>query len=191
MEDLKNRRKFLIQSTIASSAVAVGLAAVPFVSYLKPSTRAKVGAAPIEVDVSSLQVGRLLKKLWKGRPIFIVHRSEEMLGSLVSVEKNLADPESSAEETQQPEGKEFTTSHRSLDPTYMVLVGVCTHLGCAPLFRPDVSPIDLGPDWKGGFYCPCHGSKFDLAGRVYKGVPAPTNLPIPPYKVEEKKIIIG
>ena len=193
MNDLKKRRKFLVNATLASGAVATGFAAVPFISYLKPSTKAKVGAAPIEVDVSGLDAGRLMRKLWKGRPIFIVHRSQEMLGSLLAIEREdiLEDPQSQAEETQQPDDKVFNESHRSRDPSYVVLVGVCTHLGCAPLYRPEIAPEDLGADWKGGFYCPCHGSKFDLSGRVYKGVPAPTNLPVPPYVIDGKRITIG
>ena len=189
MDTPESRRRFLIGASATMGALATAGAVVPFVSYLKPSARAHVGAAPITVDVSGLEEGRLMRKLWRGKPIFIVHRTNEMIGQLSKITDSLADPNSQL--SLQPDQSEFNTEYRALNPQYIVLVGVCTHLGCAPLYRPEIAPADLGEDWNGGFYCPCHGSKFDISGRVYKGVPAQTNLEIPRYTIEDSKIIIG
>ena len=144
--------------------------------------------APIEVDVSKLEVGALLKVEWRGHPIYILHRSEAMIASLSKDAALLRDPLS--KDSEQP--SYATNEHRSIKPAYLVLEGVCTHLGCAPMPRFEVAPADLGPQWPGGFLCPCHGSKFDLAGRVFQGVPAPTNLGVPPYRyINDNTILIG
>jgi ubiquinol-cytochrome c reductase iron-sulfur subunit len=182
------RRHFLTVATFVTGGVGVVAAAVPFVASFRPSARAQALGAPVEFDVSKLEVGALAKIEWRGRPIYILHRSEQMLSSLGSDEAHLADPTSDS--SIQPEYAQNT--HRSIRPEFLVLEGVCTHLGCAPLPRFEVGPADLGSDWPGGFYCPCHGSKFDLAGRVFAGVPAPTNLIVPPYRfVNDSTIVIG
>lgn len=182
------RRHFLTVATAVTGGVGIAAAAVPFVASFRPSARAQALGAPVEVDVSKLEPGALMKVEWRGRPIYVLHRTERMLGQLDSVVNDLADPAS--EDSTQPEYAQ--NEFRSIRPNFLVLEGVCTHLGCAPLPRFEVGPADLGPDWKGGFYCPCHGSKFDLSGRVYAGVPAPTNLPVPPYRyVNDGTILIG
>lgn len=182
------RRHFLTVATAVTGGVGVMATAVPFVASFKPSARAQALGAPVEVDVSKLEPGALLKVEWRGRPIYVLHRTERMLGQLDKVVGELADPAS--EDSTQPNYAQ--NEFRSIRPTFLVLEGVCTHLGCAPLPRFEVAPADLGPDWAGGFYCPCHGSKFDLAGRVYSGVPAPTNLTVPPYRyVNDSTILIG
>jgi ubiquinol-cytochrome c reductase iron-sulfur subunit len=182
------RRHFLTVATAVTGGVGLVATAVPFVASFKPSARAQALGAPVEVDVSKLEPGALLKVEWRGRPIYVLHRTQQMLGRLGGGESKLADPAS--EESKQPAYAQ--NEFRSIRPSYLVLEGVCTHLGCAPLPRFDVAPVDLGPDWSGGFYCPCHGSRFDLAGRVFSGVPAPTNLPVPPYRyVNDSTILIG
>jgi len=185
--DLK-RRRMLITATSAVGAVGAGFAAVPFLASWNPSARAKAAGAPAEADISKLEPGQLLRVKWRGKPVWIVHRTEQNLADLKAIEGELADPAS-----QQPQQPEYCkNAHRSIKPEYQVAVGICTHLGCSPTFRPDVAPADLGPKWKGGFFCPCHGSRFDLAARVYSGVPAPTNLVIPPHQyVNDKTIMIG
>jgi ubiquinol-cytochrome c reductase iron-sulfur subunit len=182
------RRHFLTVATAVTGGVGLAASAVPFVASFKPSARAQALGAPVEVDVSKLEPGALLKVEWRGRPIYVLHRTERMLVQLDKVEADLADP--SSEDSLQPTYAQ--NEFRSIRPSFLVLEGVCTHLGCAPLPRFEVAPVDLGPDWAGGFYCPCHGSKFDLAGRVYAGVPAPTNLTVPPYRyVNDSTIQIG
>ena len=162
-----------------------------FSRYLSNNIVARINAsagAPVEVDVSKLELGALLKVEWRGHPIYILHRSDEMLGALKNDVALLRDPDS--KDSEQP--TYATNEHRSVRPAYLVMEGVCTHLGCAPLPRFEVAPADLGPTWPGGFYCPCHGSKFDLAGRVFAGVPAPANLRVPPYRfVNDSTILIG
>jgi ubiquinol-cytochrome c reductase iron-sulfur subunit len=182
------RRHFLTVATAVTGGVGVVATAVPFVSSFKPSARAQALGAPVEVDVSKIEPGAMTRHEWRGRPIFIVHRTERMLGQLDKVADQLADPTS--EDSTQPEYAQ--NEYRSVRPSFLVVEGVCTHLGCAPLPRFEVAPADLGPDWAGGFYCPCHGSKFDLSGRVYEGVPAPTNLTVPPYRfINDGTILIG
>jgi ubiquinol-cytochrome c reductase iron-sulfur subunit len=182
------RRHFLTVATLVTGGVGAIATAVPFVSSFKPSARAQALGAPVEVDISKLEIGALLKIEWRGRPIYIVHRTEEMLGTLAKDADRLRDPASAA--SIQP--SYATNEHRSVRPAYLVLEGVCTHLGCAPMPRFEVGPADLGADWPGGFYCPCHGSRFDLAGRVFAGVPAPTNLTVPPYRyINDNTILIG
>ena len=182
------RRHFLTVATVVTGGAGVIATAVPFVSSFKPSARAQALGAPIEVDVSKLEVGALLKVEWRGHPIYILHRSDEMIASLGKDSALLRDPMS--KDSEQP--SYATNEHRSIKPAYLVLEGVCTHLGCAPMPRFEVAPADLGPQWPGGFLCPCHGSRFDLAGRVFAGVPAPTNLGVPPYRyINDNTILIG
>jgi ubiquinol-cytochrome c reductase iron-sulfur subunit len=184
------RRHFLTVATAATGVVGAVAAAVPFVASFKPSARAQALGVPVEADISKLEPGALLKLEWRGKAIYIVHRTEEMLSSLDRDVGLLEDPDSKDDGSVQPEYAR--NSHRSIKPAFLVLEGVCTHLGCAPLARFEVGPADLGADWPGGFFCPCHGSKFDLAGRVFSGVPAPYNLPVPPHRyVNDNTIVIG
>jgi len=183
------RRRFLVNSTSVVAAVGAGFVAVPFLSSWMPSERAKNAGAPVEVDISKLEEGRLMIVEWQSKPVWIVKRSAKTLSDLVTLEDNLRDP-ASENVAQQPEYAQ--NANRSIKPEISVLVGICTHLGCSPTFRPDIAAADLGADWLGGFFCPCHSSKFDLAGRVYQGVPAPTNLVVPPHQyVSDNVILIG
>jgi ubiquinol-cytochrome c reductase iron-sulfur subunit len=184
------RRHFLLVATTVTGLAGAAATAVPFLASWKPSARAQALGAPVEQDVSKLEAGAVLKVNWRGQAIYIVRRTPEMLATLTSPEvvKQLRDPGS--EQSEQPEYAKNDV--RSVKPEYLVLVGVCTHLGCAPLDRFQPQDAELGADWRGGFYCPCHGSKFDLAGRVFKDVPAPTNLRVPPYRfVSDSVIQIG
>ena len=182
------KRKFLIAATSAVGGVAAAGVAIPLVMSMLPSARAKAAGAPVEVDISKIEPGMLLTVEWRGKPVWIVNRTQEMLDMLPKHDAQLADPKS--EMPQQPEYCKNAT--RSIKPEYLVAVGICTHLGCSPTFRKDVGAADLGSDWPGGFFCPCHGSRFDLAARVFSGVPAPTNLVIPPHQyLGEAKILIG
>ncbi len=181
----RERRRFLTGVTTGVGAAGAAVAVVPFVASMTPSARAKAAGAPVQVDISRLEPGKLLKVEWRGKPVWIVKRTKEMLATLDQVDQ-LADPESA--DAQQPgyARNEF----RSINPEVLVLVGICTHLGCSPLDR--FEPGGLDAEWPGGFFCPCHGSKFDLAGRVYKGVPAPTNLEVPPHRfLADSRIEIG
>lgn len=183
-----SRRNFLTAATTVTGLVGVAFTAVPFLASWKPSARAQAAGAPVEVDISKLETGAMVRVEWRGRPVWILRRSPEMLERLTQVIDRLSDPDSI--ESEQPSYTQNDT--RSVKPEVLVVIGTCTHLGCAPIERFDVAPEDLGPDWEGGFYCPCHGSKFDLAGRVYAGVPAPTNLPVPPHRyVGDNLIIVG
>ena len=182
----RNRRHFLTVATAVTGVAGAGLAAVPFISSLKPSARAQALGAPVEVSIGSMQPGEMLRVLWRGRLVFVLRRTEEMLSRLTENMDNLRDPDS-AEIDQQPDYAVNDT--RSVRPEYLVVEGSCTHLGCAPLEDFDVRPAE---GWGGGFFCPCHGSRFDLAGRVFKGVPAPTNLRVPPHRfVRDDLILIG
>jgi len=182
------KRKFLIAATSAVGGVAVAGVAVPLVMSMMPSARAKAAGAPVEVDISQVEPGMLLTVEWRGKPVWIVNRTPEMLDLLAKHEDQLTDPKS--EMPQQPDYA--TNATRSIKPEYLVAVGICTHLGCSPTFRKEVGAADLGSDWPGGFFCPCHGSRFDLAARVYKGAPAPTNLVIPPHQyLSDAKLLIG
>jgi ubiquinol-cytochrome c reductase iron-sulfur subunit len=182
----RNRRHFLTVATLVTGAVGAGFVAVPFLSSLKPSARAQALGAPVEVPLNSIQPGEMVRVLWRGRLVFVLRRDEKMLASLPDIVDELRDPNSEVVE-QQPDYAANDT--RSLKPEYLVVEGSCTHLGCAPLEDFDVRPAE---GWGGGFFCPCHGSKFDLAGRVYKGVPAPTNLRVPPHRfVRDDLILIG
>jgi ubiquinol-cytochrome c reductase iron-sulfur subunit len=184
----RNRRHFLTVATAVTGGAGIALAAIPFLSSLKPSARAQALGAPVEVPIGSLEPGEMIRVEWRGRLIYVVHRSREMLARLDGAKDKelLRDPDSKVD-TQQPEFA--VNDNRSLKPDYLVIEGVCTHLGCAPLPEFQLGP---SPDWFGGFFCPCHGSKFDLSGRVYKGVPAPLNLKVPPYRyIRDDVILIG
>ena len=184
----KYRRRVLVATTSLVGAVGAGFVAVPFISALNPSAAARAAGAPVEADVSQLEPGALLRVKWRGQPIWIVRRTPEMLAALPGNDARLVDPGSVV--PQQPEYCKNPT--RSIKPEYLVAIGICTHLGCSPTFRPEVAPDDLGADWKGGWFCPCHGSRFDLAARVFKGVPAPTNLVIPPHMyLNDTTILVG
>lgn len=184
------RRHFLLVATTVTGVAGAALAAVPFLASWRPSARAQALGAPVEQDISKIEPGAMIKVNWRGQAIFIVRRTPEMLATVESPEvvARLRDPESKESE-QPPYAK---NPARALNPEVLVLVGVCTHLGCAPLNRFQPGDAELGADWPGGFYCPCHGSKFDLSGRVFKDVPAPTNLRVPPYRfINEGLVQIG
>ena len=185
----QGRRRLLITATSVVGAAGVAAVAAPFLNSWNPSARALAAGAPIEVDISKVEPGQLLRVIWRGKPVWVVNRTPEMLTNLPANDQSLRDPASEVVE-QQPAYAQ--NPHRSRKPEYLVLVGICTHLGCSPTYRPEVAPEDLGADWKGGWYCPCHGSRFDLAGRVYKNVPAATNLVVPPYYFkDDNTILIG
>ncbi len=180
-----DKRRFLVVATSVVGGVGVVATAVPFVMSLWPSERAKAAGAPIEVDIGKIEMGQKIDVEWRGKVVWLIRRTPEMLASLPKLDSRVADPKS--EVPQQP--KDCKNEYRSIKPELWVAVGICTHLGCSPTFRPEIAPADLGPDWLGGFFCPCHQSKFDLAGRVYKGVPAPLNLVVPPYKYLSDTIV--
>lgn len=182
------KRRFLTQAAAVVGAAGAGFLAIPYVSSMNPSAKAQALGAPVEVDISKLEPGQRLVVMWRGKPVWVVRRTPEILAALATLDSVVLDPLS--EDSEQPVSSQNPV--RAIKPEFFVAVGVCTHLGCSPLYRPEIAPADLGPDWKGGFFCPCHGSKFDMAGRVYKGVPAPTNLVIPPYKyLSDTRILIG
>ena len=182
------KRRFLIGATTVVGGIGGIAAATPFVLSLFPSERAKAAGAPVEQDISKMEPGQQITLEWRGRVVWVINRTKEMLATLPKMDKRLADPNS--EVPQQP--PYCKNEHRSIKPENFIAVGICTHLGCSPTYRPEVAPPDLGADWLGGFFCPCHQSKFDLAGRVFTGVPAPTNLVVPPHKyVTDTKIVVG
>jgi ubiquinol-cytochrome c reductase iron-sulfur subunit len=184
------RRHFLVVATTVTGIAGAALTAVPFLASWKPSARAQALGAPVEADISKVEPGAMIKVNWRGQAIYIVNRTPEMRAKLDSPELKalLRDPDS--KESEQPKYAENPA--RALNPEYLVLVGVCTHLGCAPINRFQPADAELGADWPGGFYCPCHGSKFDLSGRVFKDVPAPLNLKVPPYRfINEGMVQIG
>ena len=183
------RRRFLTATTAVVGAVGAGFAAVPFIKSWSPSARARFAGAPVSQDIGALVEGQQLVINWRGQPIFIARRSTAMLDTMKSLDALLADP-GSANVDQQP--KYAQNASRSIKPEISVLVGVCTHLGCAPEHLPEVKPQPFDPDWKGGYFCPCHKSRYDLAGRVYKAQPAPANLPVPPYYFEnDSTLVVG
>jgi ubiquinol-cytochrome c reductase iron-sulfur subunit len=184
----EGKRRFLVAATGVAGGVATGAVAVPFVASMLPSERAKAAGAPVEVDVSALEPGQKMTVEWRGKPVWIVRRTKEMLDRVKAADDIVADPAS--KRSLQPEYAQ--NEFRSIKPEYLVLVGICTHLGCSPVDRLAAAPEPFAADWKGGFYCPCHGSLFDLAGRVYKNKPAPDNLVVPPYKfLSDTKLVIG
>lgn len=170
------RRVWLTATSVAGGAGLVATA-IPFVASMAPSERARALGVPVEVELGGVRPGELRTVEWRGQPVFVLHRTPEMLAALTRHDELLADPLS--DRSSQPEYA--TNAVRSLKPEILVLVAICTHLGCIPSFRPTPGAPDIGDTWPGGFYCPCHGSKFDFAGRVFKNVPAPTNLVVPPY----------
>lgn len=182
------RRRFLSRSVGVVGAVGSAFVAVPFVASWMPSAKAKAIGAPVEVDISKLEPGQMMVENWRGKPVWILRRSPEVVEALSGLNNVLSDPDS--EDEQQPEYAK--NQYRSIKPEYLVVTGICTHLGCSPQHYAPDRPNDLGDDWVGGFFCPCHGSKFDLAGRVYQGVPAPTNLVVPPHKyISDSRLVIG
>lgn len=183
----KTRRNLVVATSVVGGAASVG-AAIPFVASMLPSERAKAAGVPIEVDISAIAPGELRIFEWRGKPVWVIRRTQEMLDSIEKSAGYLTDPGSKA--SQQPEYAENT--FRSRKPEVMVMEGVCTHLGCSPQLKTAEAKAEMGGDWPGGFYCPCHGSKFDMAGRVYRGAPAPTNLPVPPYAfLSDSTLLIG
>ncbi len=183
----KGRRRFLVGATTVVGAVGAVGVAVPFVASWQPSARALAAGAPVSADVSKLEIGQQVTVEWRGRPVWLLRRSEAMIAQTRDIDPGrLRDPESDA--PQQPSYIEGTL--RSIKPEYGVLIGICTHLGCSPSFRPEPGAADLGADWPGGYFCPCHGSRFDLAGRVFTGVPAPLNLEVPPHRYDGDSVIV-
>jgi ubiquinol-cytochrome c reductase iron-sulfur subunit len=184
----ESKRQFLTSALTVVGAIGTGYLAVPFLAQMDPSVKALAAGAPVEVDLSKMEPGQLLRVAWRGKPVWILNRTPAALESLTAVQSQLSDPNSN--ESLQPAATKNPA--RSIKPEIFVAIGLCTHLGCSPTFRPEIAPHDLGPDWKGGFFCPCHGSRFDLAGRVYSGVPAPTNLEIPPHHyITDTQLLIG
>ncbi|ORU92002.1 MAG: ubiquinol-cytochrome c reductase iron-sulfur subunit [Cycloclasticus sp. symbiont of Bathymodiolus heckerae] len=184
----KRRRLFLTAAATAVTGVGAAYVAVPFLASMNPSDRAKAAGAPVEADISKLELGQLIRVEWRGKPVWILKRSQEILAQIAEETSMLRDVDSN--ESEQPESCKNTA--RSIKPEVFLAVGICTHLGCSPTYRPEVAPEDLGADWKGGFFCPCHGSLFDLSGRVYAGVPAPLNLVVPPHEyLTDTRILIG
>jgi ubiquinol-cytochrome c reductase iron-sulfur subunit len=183
------RRRFLTATATVVGGVGVAFVAVPFLSSWAPSERAQAAGAPVEADISKLEEGALMTVEWRGRPVWLLKRSPRMLDDLPGLRDLLRDPDS-AEVGQQPPYAQ--NAHRSIRPDLLVMIGICTHLGCSPTFRPEIAPADLGPNWRGGFFCPCHGSGFDLAGRVFRGVPAPLNMEVPSHRfLSDSRVLIG
>lgn len=186
--DTGKRRFLTAAASVVGGAGAIAVA-VPFVASVAPSAKAEAAGAPVLIDISQLEVGQLLTVEWRGKPVWVYRRSPAVLEALPTLDDKLRDPDSEVV-SQQPDYCQ--NDLRSIRDEVMVLVGICTHLGCSPTYRPELAPEDLGEEWKGGFFCPCHGSKFDLAGRVYEGVPAPINLEVPPYHFQgDNTVIVG
>jgi ubiquinol-cytochrome c reductase iron-sulfur subunit len=181
-----SRRRFLTTATSVVGAVGAAAVVWPFLASLKPSAKAQALGAPAKADISLLEPGQQITIIWRGQPIWLLKRTPDMLESLTKTTKDLRDPDS--KEPQQPDYAK--NEHRSVKPEILVMKGVCTHLGCSPSFRPDHPAPEILPDWQGGYYCPCHGSKFDLAGRVYNGVPAPLNMVVPPHRYDSDTLVI-
>ena len=184
----KDKRRFLLAATTTVGAVGFGFAVWPFLASLKPSARTQAAGAPVEVDIGKLEDGQRLIVEWRGKPVWIVKRTKKMLADFETLAPKLRDIKS--DESIQPDYAK--NINRSIKPEYLVVVGICTHLGCSPSYVKTTDTHDLGESWKGGFFCPCHGSFFDLAGHVYSGVPAPTNLVVPPHTyLSDTRIVIG
>ena len=187
--DNLGRRRFLTATTAVVGAVGAGFAAVPFIKSWNPSARAKLAGAPVTQDIAALPEGQQLTLKWRGQPVYVARRSQAMLAMLPQMEPLLLDPKSENTDQQPPYAQ---NEWRSIKPEILVLVAVCTHLGCAPEFIPELKPQPFDPNWKGGYFCPCHKSRYDLAGRVYEAQPAPSNLPVPPYHFEnDTTVVIG
>jgi ubiquinol-cytochrome c reductase iron-sulfur subunit len=183
----KKRRNLVVATSVVGGVAGVA-AALPFAASMLPSDRARAAGAPVEVDLSKLAPGEMAVIEWRGKPVWVIRRTKEMLDSLKAVTAKLTDPASKSSE--QPKYAE--NEYRSQKPDVMVMEGVCTHLGCSPQLKSAEAKAEMGGDWPGGFYCPCHGSKFDLAGRVFRGAPAPTNLKVPPYTfLSDSTLLIG
>lgn len=186
--DDPKRRRMLVRGAAAAGGLGSVALLVPMLGSMSPSARAKAAGAPVEADISKLVPGQLLTVEWRGKPVWIVKRTDEVLSRLDANADRLADPQSEVD--MQPDYAKNVA--RSINPEVLVVVGICTHLGCSPSYRPEIAPSDLGADWDGGFFCPCHGSKFDMSGRVYAGVPAPYNLEVPPYRyIDDNLIVVG
>jgi ubiquinol-cytochrome c reductase iron-sulfur subunit len=185
----KGRRRFLTATTAVVGGAGVVAAAIPFIKSWEPSAAAKSAGAPVEADIGKIEPGQKVTFAWRGLPVFVVNRTKAQLDSLAQVDSELKDPKSDNAD-QQPEYAK--NEYRSIKPEWLVVTGICTHLGCVPDFFPDLKPEPFDPNWKGGFYCPCHKSRYDMAGRVYDGVPAPANLAVPPYRfLDDSRIMIG
>lgn len=182
----KGKRRFLVAATSVVGGIGVVGAATPFVASWMPSAKAQAAGAPVEVDLSKIEMGQRITVGWRGKPVWVIRRNKTVISHLSKHEDRLRDPHSKA--SVQPAYVE--NKHRSINPEFLVLIGLCTHLGCVPVYQPEMG--SLSADWPGGFFCPCHGSSFDLAGRVFEGVPAPINLEVPPYKfLTDSTIVIG
>jgi len=187
----RGKRRFLVAATSVAGGVATGAVAVPFVASMLPSERAKAAGAPVEADITNLAPGEMMRVEWRGKPVWVVRRTADMLETVKENDAKVADPKSQRKpgELTPPYAR---NEYRSIKPEYLVVVGICTHLGCSPVDKFKVQAEPFEADWKGGFYCPCHGSLFDLAGRVYKNKPAPDNLEVPPHKfLSDTRILIG
>jgi len=182
----KTRRNLVVATSAVGAAAGVGVA-IPFAASMLPSERAKAAGAPVEVDIARMAPGEMAVVEWRGKPVWVIRRTKEMIDSLKAVAPQLVDPDSKSSKQPDYAKNEF----RSTQPEWMVMEGVCTHLGCSPQLKAADAKAEMGADWVGGFYCPCHGSKFDYAGRVFRGAPAPTNLKVPPYTLTEAKLVIG
>jgi len=183
-----SRRRFLIGATSVVGGVGAIGAAVPFVASWNPSAKAKAAGAPVKASIGKLEPGQRMTVAWRGKPVWVIRRTKEMLDNIATLNDQLRDPDSLA--PQQPEY--IKGIYRSSREEYAIIVGICTHLGCSPQYVPEVKPQEFDANWVGGFYCPCHGSRFDLAGRVFQGVPAPKNLQVPPHKyIDDLTVIIG
>lgn len=188
----EGRRRFLTATTAVVGAVGAGFAAVPFIKSWNPSARAKLAGAPVNADITGLAEGQRLILEWRGQPIWIVKRSKAVLEALPTLDGRLRDPKSENTDQQPAYIKKANPELRSIKPEISVLVGLCTHLGCSPELKAEIRPEPFDPEWKGGYFCPCHKSRFDMAGRVFQGVPAPTNLVVPPHYYEnDTTIVIG
>ncbi len=186
MSEVDEKKRRLLQLAGVWGAVGIVGGATPFVSSLYPSRATRLKGAPVSVDLSSMKIGDQKTIMWRGKPVWVIRRDQALLSSLSSLDSELRDPQSRV--PQQPTYAQ--NPYRSIKPDYLVLIGICTHLGCSPTYRPEKGSID--PDWAGGFFCSCHGSKFDMAGRVFSGVPAPTNLEVPPHHyASENQLVIG
>ena len=181
------RRRMLVNATAGVGVVGVAAFAAPLLASWMPSARAKAAGAPVEVNISKIEPGQLVRVIWRGKPVWLIKRNEETLGNLASNVSLLADPDST-NTAQQPAYAQ--NEARSRKPEMLIAIGICTHLGCSPTYHPDLGDAAMGADWKGGFYCPCHGSRFDMSGRVFKNVPAPTNLVIPPYFYKSDDLVL-
>ncbi|MDN5848692.1 MAG: ubiquinol-cytochrome c reductase iron-sulfur subunit [Nitrococcus sp.] len=185
------RRRFLTATASVVGAVGAGFVVTPFIEALWPSVRTQARGSPIEVDVGKLGKGQMITVVWRSRPIWVLHRTDSQLQTLARMDSRLKDPKSQAaqEPPQLQSSGKWNNKARSIKPRYLVLVAICTHLGCIPEYRPEVADVRIGPDWLGGFFCPCHGSRYDLAGRVFQGSPAPLNLPVPPYYFKSDTLV--